>query len=130
VIGAAGGDLGLPVAGHLAGAAAVFAGAANCAALTLLTAGAGAWTVLATVALVNARFVVYSASLEPRFRHQPRWFRWLGPALLIDQNYRPDPLNISIPGCPAMVRRVVDQWDHCAGVVPVFAGTVGRGRRR
>jgi hypothetical protein len=39
------------------------------------------------------------------------------------------PMNFGAPGCAAMVRRVVGQWDHCAGA-PVFAGMVGRGRRR
>ena len=33
------------------------------------------------------RLLLYSASVEPWFRNQPRWFRWVGPALLIDQTY-------------------------------------------
>ena len=41
----------------------------------------------------------------------------------------PVPINYGVPGCPAMVREVVGQWDHCAGT-PAFAGTVGKGRRR
>jgi predicted branched-subunit amino acid permease len=28
---------------------------------------------------------MYSAALSPRFRDQPRWFRWFGPFLLVDQ---------------------------------------------
>jgi predicted branched-subunit amino acid permease len=42
---------------------------------------------LGTAILINARLLLYSAALEPRFRDQPRWFRWWGPALLIDQTY-------------------------------------------
>jgi hypothetical protein len=41
----------------------------------------------------------------------------------------PTPLNYGVPGCPAMVRRGVGQWDHCPRT-PAFAGTVGQGRRR
>ncbi len=41
----------------------------------------------------------------------------------------PTPINYGVPGCPALVRRVVGQWDHCSGS-PEFAGTVGEGRRR
>ena len=28
---------------------------------------------------------MYSAALAPKFQEQPRWFRWLGPYVLIDQ---------------------------------------------
>jgi hypothetical protein len=41
----------------------------------------------------------------------------------------PTPINFGVPGCPAMVRRGVGQWDHCSGT-PVWAGTVGSGRSR
>jgi hypothetical protein len=41
----------------------------------------------------------------------------------------PTTMNFGAPGCSAMVRRVVGQWDHCSGT-PEFAGTVGRERRR
>jgi hypothetical protein len=41
----------------------------------------------------------------------------------------PTPINVGVPGCPAMVRRHVGQWGHCPGV-PDFAGTVSERRRR
>jgi len=85
VIGATAARVGVPVPADAAGAAFVFAGAAHLAVLTTLAAGA--LTALAAAALINVRLLLYSASIEPRFRHQPRWFRWLGPALLIDQTY-------------------------------------------
>jgi predicted branched-subunit amino acid permease len=28
---------------------------------------------------------MYSAALVPKFREQPRWFRWVGPYFLVDQ---------------------------------------------
>ena len=41
--------------------------------------------VVGTALVVNARHLMYSAALAPTFQSQPRWFRWLGPYLLIDQ---------------------------------------------
>jgi predicted branched-subunit amino acid permease len=87
VIGATATQLGLPPVADMAAAATVFAGAAHFAPLTMFAAGAGVLAALGTAALINARLLLYSASLEPRFRDQPRWFRWIGPALLIDQTY-------------------------------------------
>ncbi|MGQ0577269.1 MAG: AzlC family ABC transporter permease [Pseudonocardia sp.] len=87
VIGATAAQTGVPIALNTGAAVTVFSGAAHLAALTTLAAGAGLLTVVGTAALINARLLLYSASIEPRFRDQPRWFRWLGPALLIDQTF-------------------------------------------
>ncbi|HSL73728.1 MAG TPA: AzlC family ABC transporter permease [Ilumatobacteraceae bacterium] len=62
----------------------VFAGAAQLATVSL--AATATWlTLVATAAVINLRHVMYSAALAPRFTDQPRWFRWIGPYLLIDQ---------------------------------------------
>ena len=62
----------------------VFAGAAQLATVSL--AATATWlTLVATAAVINLRHVMYSAALSPRFSDQPRWFRWIGPFLLIDQ---------------------------------------------
>jgi len=87
VIGATATQLGVPPPADMAAAATVFAGAAHFAPLTMFAAGAGVLAALGTAVLINARLLLYSAALEPRFRGQPRWFRWFGPALLIDQTY-------------------------------------------
>jgi predicted branched-subunit amino acid permease len=87
VIGATATQLGVPPLADMAAAATVFAGAAHFAPLTMFAAGAGVLAALGTAVLINARLLLYSAALEPRFRDQPRWFRWFGPALLIDQTY-------------------------------------------
>jgi predicted branched-subunit amino acid permease len=87
VIGATAAGAGVPVVADMAAAATVFAGAAHLAALTTLATGAGALTALGTAVLINVRLLLYSASIQPRFHEQPRWFRWLGPALLIDQTF-------------------------------------------
>jgi len=62
----------------------VFAGAAQ---LTMVTiAGtASLWAIISAVLVINSRHVMYSAALAPLFREQPRWFRWVGPVMLIDQ---------------------------------------------
>jgi predicted branched-subunit amino acid permease len=62
----------------------VFAGAAQ---LTMVTiAGtASLWAIISAVLVINSRHVMYSAALAPTFRGQPKWFRWVGPFMLIDQ---------------------------------------------
>src|SRR5918996_1338193 len=71
VIGATATQLGLPPVADMAAAAVVFAGAAHFAPLTMFAAGAGVFAALGTAVLINARLLLYSASLEPRFRDQP-----------------------------------------------------------
>lgn len=63
----------------------IFGGSAQLTLVSLL--GSGTAVVAATTAalVVNARHLMYSAALAPTFQRQPRWFRWLGPYLLIDQ---------------------------------------------
>lgn len=65
----------------------VFAGAAQLTAITLLAGGSSWLAPLAAALMVNARHAMYSAAMVPAFRPQPRWFRWLGPYLLIDQMF-------------------------------------------
>jgi predicted branched-subunit amino acid permease len=73
-------------AGLLAGPL-MYAGSAQLAAVTLLDGGAGVATILLTVAIINARLSMYGAVMEPHFRAQPTWFRWLAPHYLVDQTY-------------------------------------------
>jgi branched chain amino acid efflux pump len=73
-------------AGLLTGAL-LFTGTAHFSALTMIAAGAGPPAVLAALLAINTRLLLYGAALAPRFAGQPRWFRWLGPALLIDQTF-------------------------------------------
>jgi predicted branched-subunit amino acid permease len=49
----------------------LFAGSAQLAALPLIAAGAPIWVVLLTTAVVNLRFVIFTAGLYPYFRHLP-----------------------------------------------------------
>jgi predicted branched-subunit amino acid permease len=71
----------------IGGAPAIFAGTAQLSVLTLLQSGAAVLAIVASAVVINARILLYGAVLEPHFRHQPRWFRWLGPHFLVDQTF-------------------------------------------
>ena len=86
VIGSAMREIGVSGGVGVLGGGAMYSGSAH-AAVALLGAGAELVMILAAVAVINARLLVYGAALEPRFRTQPRWFRWLGPHFLVDQTY-------------------------------------------
>jgi 4-azaleucine resistance transporter AzlC len=72
----------------------IFGGSAQLTLVTLL--GSGTAVVAATTAalVVNARHLMYSAALAPVFQRQPRWFRWFGPYLLIDQLFAMSTLRL------------------------------------
>jgi 4-azaleucine resistance transporter AzlC len=65
----------------------IFAGSAQIAATQLLASGAPLLVIIATAAVVNLRFMMYSASLAPHFRLiGKRWQAFLA-YLLTDQTY-------------------------------------------
>jgi predicted branched-subunit amino acid permease len=74
-------------AAAVVGAFTVFGGSAQLTTLTLLHLGSGLVGAVASGAVVNARLLLYGASLEPRFRDQPLWFRLLAPHFILDQTY-------------------------------------------
>jgi predicted branched-subunit amino acid permease len=53
----------------------VYAGSSQLAVLPLLAAKLPVWTVLLTAAMVNTRFVIFSAGLAPHFSYLPLWRR-------------------------------------------------------
>jgi predicted branched-subunit amino acid permease len=61
--------IGLTTAQALGMTLLVFAGSAQLAALPLIAAAAPVWVVLLTATVVNLRFVIFSAGLQPFFRH-------------------------------------------------------------
>ncbi|AYF98655.1 AzlC family ABC transporter permease [Protaetiibacter intestinalis] len=65
----------------------VFAGAAQLAGIQLLGAGASIALVVLTILVINARHLLYSASLEPHLAEWPRGLRMLGAFLLADPVY-------------------------------------------
>lgn len=67
------------------GSSLIFGGAGQLTVVTLAGGGAALGAVVAAGLVVNARHFMYSAALAPTFGAQPRWFRQLGPYLLVDQ---------------------------------------------
>jgi branched chain amino acid efflux pump len=76
----------MPMAIGWASSIFIFAGAAQLAVITL-AGTASIWAVIVAGLVINTRHVMYSAALAPTFQHQPRWMRWFGPYLLIDQTF-------------------------------------------
>jgi predicted branched-subunit amino acid permease len=85
VIGSAVATVPDPLAGW-AGSWLIFAGSAHLAALHGVADGTPVLAV-ATALLINARLLVYGASMASRWRDQPRWFRAVAPALLVDPTW-------------------------------------------
>ena len=84
VIGLAVSEGEMPIAIGWATSLFVFAGAAQLAVVEL-AGTASVWAVIVAGLVINTRHVMYSAALAPTFQRQPRWMRWFGPFVLIDQ---------------------------------------------
>jgi predicted branched-subunit amino acid permease len=69
------------------GAPLMYAGAAQLSATTMLSSGAAFVAVVVSAVVVNSRLLLYGAALEPAFRGQPWWFRWLGIHFIIDGSF-------------------------------------------
>lgn len=65
----------------------LFGGAAQLLAVQLIDAGVGPTVVVLGALVVNARMLLYSASLAPHTRGWPTRWRWAGPFLLADPVY-------------------------------------------
>jgi predicted branched-subunit amino acid permease len=101
----------------------VYAGSAQLAAMNLIGSGADVVTILFTVAVINARLLMYGAALEPRFRDQPRWFRWLAPHFIVDQTYALALGRPELANDPARFRRY---WlTIAAAITAVWLGVIG-----
>jgi predicted branched-subunit amino acid permease len=74
----------------------LFAGAAQLAVITL-AGTASLWAVVVAGVVINTRHVMYSAALAPTFQRQPRWMRWIGPYLMIDQVFALSMLHVDRP---------------------------------
>lgn len=65
----------------------VFAGASQLVAMQLMDEGAPLLVIVASAAIVNLRFVMYSASIAPHFRPLPTRWKFLLGYILTDQAY-------------------------------------------
>ena len=63
----------------------IFGGSAQLVLISLLGSATAVAAAVTAALVVNARHLMYSAALAPTFQSQPRWMRWFGPYVLIDQ---------------------------------------------
>lgn len=110
----------------------VFGGASQLAAVVVLDAGGTVVVAIGTILVVNARHLMYSAALRSRFLDAPRWFRWVGPYLLVDQLYaitepRPDddPLDYRLTHYLAGGLYWVGWWTVSVAAGVILGLTVG-----
>jgi predicted branched-subunit amino acid permease len=78
---------GVPVGIGLLTGVVIFSGSAQLTALELLGGGAGIGIVVTSVLVINARLVLYSASIAPSWRGTGRLFRAAAAAVLVDPSY-------------------------------------------
>ena len=78
-------ESGIPTLLGWSSAPIIFGGAAQITLITLMGEGASVAAAVTAALIVGARHLLYSATMAPRFRYQPRWFQWLGAYMLIDQ---------------------------------------------
>lgn len=86
-IGAAAGATGMSLAEILAGAGLILAGAAQLSVVQMTEAGASPVVIVLSALMINARLLLYSASLAPWFSHEPLRRRLLLAVPVIDQLY-------------------------------------------
>jgi predicted branched-subunit amino acid permease len=125
LLGVAMGPLAIHPAGALLGTTLIYGGSAQLTLATLVEAGASTAATLTAVVIIQARLVVYGAALEPRFREQPRLFRWLAPIMIVDQTYALAAARDAELSTPAAFRRY--WWTMCGLLTLGWLGAVGAG---
>ena len=91
----------------------IFGGAAQLTLISLLGSGTAIIAAISAALVVNARHIMYSAALAPRFQSQPRWMQFLGPYVLIDQVFALTTLRHDDD--PATFRTYYLRWVPCFG---------------
>jgi 4-azaleucine resistance transporter AzlC len=80
-------NAGLPSSAAQAMSAIIFAGSAQFISAQLFGIGAPSLVIVLTVAVVNLRHALYSASVAPYLKHLPERWKWLLAYLLTDEAY-------------------------------------------
>ena len=75
----------IPRAAGVAMSQIIFAGSAQLVAMEQFGDSAAGIVIIATVFMINSRHLMYSAAMKPYMRGAPRWFRFVGGYLLVDQ---------------------------------------------
>lgn len=71
----------------------LYAGSAQLVAVELLDEGAAAAVIIATIVMINARHIVYSAVVDARIGEVPPWFRIISSYWLTDQVFAIDEMQ-------------------------------------
>lgn len=87
IAGVAAADEGIGILGAVAYSTLIFAGASQLAVLELLGSGASVVVAVATAYIINARMLMYGASIAPYFADTPLRQRLAGAYVLTDQAY-------------------------------------------
>lgn len=116
VVGVTATESGLPPGLGVAISAIVFAGASQLATVQLLDAAAAVPVIVLTALVINLRFVMYSAALEPHVRGIRRLVRLSMAYLLTDQAFA-----ISLVSWSQRPDRPHHQWFYFGVALPLFA---------
>ena len=120
--GAAMSQTGVDPALTILGAPIIFAGASQLVAVQLLSTGAGVGLVVFSVLVVNARHLLYSASLEPHLTEWSRGQRMAGAFLLADPVYALAISRFERPGGPGPKAEQLGYY-FAAGIVCLLGWT-------
>lgn len=108
----------------------LFGGSAQVATIGLLAAGAAPAAVVLAVLAINIRLVLYSATMAPHWRRQPRWWQALAAYFIVEPT-----LAVGVAGYETMTERRAHRhyagaaftlWVAWLGAVTIGA-TVGSG---
>jgi predicted branched-subunit amino acid permease len=119
VIGVRTGHASIPtVAGWLTGPL-VFAGSAQLITIQLLDDGAAPLVTIAAALAVNARLLLYSATMAPYWRDAPRRYRAVAPAFLVDPT-----LAVGLDGYRRSGTTVAEHRHYLGGAAALFVAWV------
>lgn len=88
----------------------IHAGASQLASYQLFAEGASALIIVLTVAIINVRFVMYSASLAPYWQKHPLWLRLVAAHVITD------------PAYAYAMQRYLDEDDDSPHIIWYFMG--------
>lgn len=93
----------------------IHAGASQLASYQLFAEGASAVIIVLTVAIINVRFVMYSASLAPYWKAHPLWLRMVAAHVITD------------PAYAYAMQRYLDEEDDSPYIIWYFIGLAAMG---
>jgi predicted branched-subunit amino acid permease len=113
-------EIGVSPVNAMSMAAILFAGASHLAALQLIGENAAILVIILTVVIINLRFVMYSASLAPHFRHFPQRWKPLLAHIVTDQSYAVSIIRFNLE--PDMAHKL---WFYLGAAIPMVVVWLG-----